>query len=86
MRARSGTVNLHVPEVLSELALLATAPPPAPDPAFPFVLSAGERRSFTANTHNRHLEGASPLSYILIDVRVRHAEGRHQRQEAWRQL
>jgi anaerobic selenocysteine-containing dehydrogenase len=50
MRARSGTVNLHVPELLSELALLATAPPPAPDPAFPFVLSAGERRSFTANT------------------------------------
>ena len=25
-------------------------PPPAADPGFPFVLSAGERRSFTANT------------------------------------
>jgi len=50
MRARSGTVNLHVPELLGELALLATEPPPPPDPAFPFVLSAGERRSFTANT------------------------------------
>jgi anaerobic selenocysteine-containing dehydrogenase len=43
-------VNLHVPELLGELALLATEPPPPPDPAFPFVLSAGERRSFTANT------------------------------------
>jgi anaerobic selenocysteine-containing dehydrogenase len=50
MRARGGTVNLHVPELLGELALLAAEPPPPPDPAFPFVLSAGERRSFTANT------------------------------------
>jgi len=50
MRGRSNTVNLHVPELLGELALLATDPPPAPDPMFPFVLSAGERRSFTANT------------------------------------
>jgi anaerobic selenocysteine-containing dehydrogenase len=46
----NGKVNLHVPELLGELALLATEPAPAPDPAFPFVLSAGERRSFTANT------------------------------------
>jgi formate dehydrogenase len=29
---------------------LAEEPPPASDPQFPFVLSAGERRSFTANT------------------------------------
>lgn len=50
MRARGGTVNLHVPELLGELALLATDAPPTPDPTFPFVLSAGERRSFTANT------------------------------------
>ena len=50
MRAREGKVNLHVPELLGELALLATEAAPASDPAFPFVLSAGERRSFTANT------------------------------------
>jgi anaerobic selenocysteine-containing dehydrogenase len=50
MRALNGKVNLHVPELLAELSLLASEPPPAPDPAFPFVLSAGERRSFTANT------------------------------------
>ena len=50
MRGRGGKVNLHVPELLGELALLATDPPPAPDPAFPLILSAGERRSFTANT------------------------------------
>ena len=50
MRGLNGKVNLYVPELLAELSLLASEPPPAPDPAFPFVLSAGERRSFTANT------------------------------------
>ena len=48
LRALNGKVNLHVPELVTELALLGTEPP-ASDPAFPFVLSAGERRSFTAN-------------------------------------
>ncbi|HEX7132979.1 MAG TPA: molybdopterin-dependent oxidoreductase [Iamia sp.] len=46
----TGTVHLALPELLAELDTLATAPPPGSDPAFPFVLSAGERRSFTANT------------------------------------
>jgi anaerobic selenocysteine-containing dehydrogenase len=50
MRALNGKVNVHVPELLAELALLQSEPPAPPDPAFPFVLSAGERRSFTANT------------------------------------
>ncbi len=50
MRGLNGKVNLHVPALLDELALLESEPPAAPDPAFPFVLSAGERRSFTANT------------------------------------
>ena len=45
-----GRVHLAVPEMLAELAGLASEAPPAGDPAFPFVLSAGERRSFTANT------------------------------------
>ncbi len=43
-----GRFHLAIPELLAELAELAE-PPPA-DPAWPFVLSAGERRSFTANT------------------------------------
>jgi formate dehydrogenase len=53
MRALDGKVNLHVPQLIADLVLLASEPPPAPDPAFPFVLSAGERRSFTANTVTR---------------------------------
>jgi len=46
----TGSIQLALPELLVELDALATAPPPGSDPAFPFVLSAGERRSFTANT------------------------------------
>jgi anaerobic selenocysteine-containing dehydrogenase len=42
-------VNLAIPELLDELAGLRDAPAVA-TPEFPFVLSAGERRSSTANT------------------------------------
>jgi anaerobic selenocysteine-containing dehydrogenase len=42
-------VTLSVPELLEELVKLADEPEVA-DPDFPFVLSAGERRSHTANT------------------------------------
>jgi anaerobic selenocysteine-containing dehydrogenase len=45
-----GRIHLAVPELLDELAMLATAPVPGTDAEWPFVLSAGERRSFTANT------------------------------------
>lgn len=42
-------INLHLPELLPELEKLAQGPA-RPDPEFPFVLSAGERRSETSNT------------------------------------
>ena len=45
-----GRVNLAIPELLEELAALRDEDPNVRDPAFPFVLSAGERRSTTANT------------------------------------
>ncbi len=41
-------IHLALPDLLDELGRLNDGP--AEDPAFPFVLSAGERRSFTANT------------------------------------
>jgi anaerobic selenocysteine-containing dehydrogenase len=44
-----GRVQLALDDLLEELDALASGPP-AVDPEFPFVLSAGERRSFTANT------------------------------------
>jgi anaerobic selenocysteine-containing dehydrogenase len=48
--ARGRALHLALPDLLDELRRLWTSPAPAVDPAFPFVLTAGERRSFTANT------------------------------------
>ena len=43
-------IQLALPDLLADLDALATEPAAAPDADFPLVLSAGERRSFTANT------------------------------------
>ena len=45
-----GKIHLALPDLLAELARVLIAPVSAIDTQFPFVLSAGERRSFTANT------------------------------------
>jgi anaerobic selenocysteine-containing dehydrogenase len=50
----SRRIELAIPELFDELDSLATEPAPGADPEFPFVLSAGERRSFTANTIMRN--------------------------------
>jgi anaerobic selenocysteine-containing dehydrogenase len=49
LRTADGRIHVTIPEMLHELRALATEPA-EPDPDWPFVLSAGERRSFTANT------------------------------------
>ena len=46
----NGRFQASIPELLGELVSLLETDPDARDDAFPFVLSAGERRSFTANT------------------------------------
>jgi formate dehydrogenase len=43
-------VHLAIPELLGELRALRDEDPSRRDPAFPFVLAAGERRTSTANT------------------------------------
>ncbi|MEI7745587.1 MAG: molybdopterin dinucleotide binding domain-containing protein, partial [Chloroflexota bacterium] len=43
-------IHLALPDLLDELGTLRGRPPEPQDPDWPFVLSAGERRSFTANT------------------------------------
>ncbi len=57
---RVGTPNrriqLAVSELFEELDGLATETPPGASVEFPFLLSAGERRSFTANTIIRNPE------------------------------
>ncbi|HEX4820549.1 MAG TPA: molybdopterin-dependent oxidoreductase [Acidimicrobiales bacterium] len=45
-----GLVHVEIPELLVELAGLRDETPPGEDPDWPLLLSAGERRSFTANT------------------------------------
>lgn len=50
VRTPTGRFVLDVEVMLDALAALATEPPPGSDPDYPLVLSAGERRSFTANT------------------------------------
>ncbi|MEM7765232.1 MAG: molybdopterin-dependent oxidoreductase [Pseudomonadota bacterium] len=64
VRAAGNRVNLYIPE-LADTLHQALADIPERDPAFPFVLSAGERRSETANTairdtnwHKKGLYGA----------------------------
>ena len=42
-------IALEIPEMLSELGALATDRPPLISDDYPIVLSAGERRAFTAN-------------------------------------
>jgi anaerobic selenocysteine-containing dehydrogenase len=46
----NGRIQLSIPELLEELSTLEQTSPGTGNAAFPFVLSAGERRSFTANT------------------------------------
>jgi anaerobic selenocysteine-containing dehydrogenase len=49
-------IQLAIPELFPELDALASEPAPGASAEFPFVLSAGERRSFTANTIIRNPE------------------------------
>jgi anaerobic selenocysteine-containing dehydrogenase len=49
-------LHLALPDMLADLVRLLASPAPAADADFPFTLSAGERRSFTANTIIREPE------------------------------
>jgi anaerobic selenocysteine-containing dehydrogenase len=49
-RLPNDRINLDVPELLAAVAALRDRVAPRQDPDWPFVLSAGERRAFTANT------------------------------------
>ena len=67
-RLHEGRIDLLIPELLDMIPLLAEQDLPH-DPAFPLILSAGERRSFTANTilrdptwRKRDAEGALRIS------------------------
>jgi anaerobic selenocysteine-containing dehydrogenase len=50
LKTDDGLAHVELPELLEELAGLEDETPPGDDPQWPLLLSAGERRSFTANT------------------------------------
>jgi anaerobic selenocysteine-containing dehydrogenase len=50
VRTPGGLLDLDNAAMIEALAALAVTDPPGRDPDFPLVLTAGERRSFTANT------------------------------------
>jgi len=52
----NGRIQLAIDELFGELDGLASEAPPQANPEYPFLLSAGERRSFTANTIIRNPE------------------------------
>ncbi len=56
VKSPNGKIQAAIPELLEELASLSSERVGAGDSGFPFVLSAGERRSFTANTILRNPE------------------------------
>jgi anaerobic selenocysteine-containing dehydrogenase len=53
LKTGDGLVHVEIAELLHELAGLADEVPPGGDAQWPLMLSAGERRSFTANTNFR---------------------------------
>ena len=73
-----GKINLDLPEMVADLAALSELPTDHRSDDFPFILSAGERRSFTANTiirdpswRKRDPEGAlrlSPADAVALGV------------------
>ena len=50
LKTGEGKITLDIPELLEFVGALSPADIPGSDPEWPFVFSAGERRSFTANT------------------------------------
>lgn len=50
VRTPNQKIRAHVPELIPALESLADGPEAITDENFPFVLSAGERRAYTANT------------------------------------
>ncbi|MCV7251096.1 MULTISPECIES: molybdopterin-dependent oxidoreductase [Mycobacteriaceae] len=68
-------IALTIPELLEDLKALASGPSPLTSAEFPIVLSAGERRAFTANDifrdpgwRKRDADGALRLSVQDADV------------------
>ncbi len=69
VRTPDQKINVHIPELVADLANLSAKPTDYRTDEFPYVLAAGERRAFTANTvirdpswRKRDREGALRIS------------------------
>lgn len=67
IRRAGNRINLNIPEMIAELPK-ALSEQPAQDVAYPFVLSAGERRTDTANTAIRSTEWHSKGLYGALRI------------------
>ena len=85
LRTPNHKVQLAIPELFEELDALATETPSPTTTDFPFMLSAGERRSFTANTIIRNPEWRrkDPSGALSINPKdaesIGVADGKHAR-------
>ena len=73
IRRAGNRINLHIPELVVELQkALSTAP--EEDPEYPYILSAGERRSDTANTAIRDTDWHKKGVYGSLRISPQDAE------------
>ena len=77
LRTKDGRVNLHIPELMDELAAIDAAREEhalKPDPAFPLVLMAGRHTSMNANTLMRNPEWNQGLRACTLAMHPADAE------------
>ena len=76
IRLKDQRINLHIAELLPELDKLGQQPP-ARDAEFPYVLSAGERRSETSNTAVRDAGWHRKGRYGALRISPQDAQALH---------
>ena len=67
-------INLHIPEMLEELQKIESTPLPTQQ-GYPFILSAGERRTETSNTAVRDASWHKKGLYAALRISPTDAEG-----------
>jgi anaerobic selenocysteine-containing dehydrogenase len=67
-------INLHIPEMLEELQKIESTPLPTQQ-GYPFILSAGERRTETSNTAVRDASWHKKGLYAALRISPKDAEG-----------
>ncbi len=80
LRTEDGRINMHIPELIDELAAIDAAREElalAPDPAFPLVLMAGRHTSMNANTLMRNPEWNKGMRPCTLAMHPADAEALH---------